>query len=147
MLESPHGNRIGSMHSETPTDRPGLRLDKWLWAARFFKTRQLAVAAVSGGKVELNGQRAKPGKEVHPGGLLRIHREGLEWAVRVEQLPTQRRPAAEAVLCYSEDEQSRLRREARIAEQRLLRQTLSLPPQGRPSKRDRRLIQRFTQAE
>ena len=70
------------------------RLDKWLWAARFFKTRQLAGEAINGGKVHLNGQRTKPGKEVRAGSQLRIHKGSLEWDIEVRVLATQRRPAA-----------------------------------------------------
>ncbi|MES9937853.1 MAG: RNA-binding S4 domain-containing protein, partial [Sedimenticola sp.] len=88
-----------------------LRLDKWLWAARFFKTRQLAVEAINGGKVHLNGQRTKPGREVKPGSQLRIHKGSLEWDITVRQIPKQRRPASEAVNFYEESEQSRQRRE------------------------------------
>ena len=77
-----------------------MRLDKWLWAARFYKTRQLAVEAISGGKVHLNGQRTKPGKAVDIGSEIRIHKGPLEWEITVEALPKQRRPAKEAVLFY-----------------------------------------------
>ncbi|MES9956548.1 MAG: S4 domain-containing protein [Sedimenticola sp.] len=121
-----------------------LRLDKWLWAARFFKTRQLAVEAINGGKVHLNGQRTKPGREVKPGSQLRIHKGSLEWDITVRQIPKQRRPASEAVNFYEESEQSRQRREKVIADQKLIRAAAPQPPSSKPSKRDRRMIHRFT---
>ncbi len=121
-----------------------LRLDKWLWAARFFKTRQLAVEAINGGKVHLNGQRTKPGKEVQPGSRLRIHKGSLEWDVEVVALNKQRRPAAEAALLYREDEASRLARQEQVRLQRLVG-TQAAERAGKPSKRDRRMIHRFTQ--
>ncbi|MBT8440101.1 MAG: hypothetical protein KJO91_10270, partial [Gammaproteobacteria bacterium] len=88
-----------------------MRLDKWLWAARFFKTRQLAVEAISGGKVRMNGQRTKPGKSVDIGTELRIHKGSFEWLITVDELPKQRRPAKEAVNFYTEDPASREKRE------------------------------------
>ena len=72
-----------------------MRLDKWLWAARFYKTRALAGEAVEGGKVHLNGQRTKPGKDVRPGSRLDISKGGLEWHIQVVLIPRQRAPAAE----------------------------------------------------
>lgn len=120
-----------------------VRLDKWLWAARFFKTRQLAVEAIAGGKVQVNGQRVKPGRAVQPGMRISIHKDSLQWDIEVLGIGRQRRPAAEAVLLYAEDEASRTRREALIRQRR--EQGLGLSPPGeRPTKRDRRQIQRFT---
>jgi ribosome-associated heat shock protein Hsp15 len=120
-----------------------MRLDKWLWAARFFKTRQLAVEAINGGKVHLNGQRTKPGKDVEIGSALRIHKGSLEWEIIVQELPKQRRPAKEAAGFYSESESSKLKREQLQEEIRLQRSALPLMTSSRPSKRDRRLIHRF----
>ena len=128
----------------TAPDR--MRLDKWLWAARFFKTRQLAAEAVSGGKVHLNGQRTKPGKDVRVGSRLRIHRGSLEWDIEVQQLPPQRRPASEAVTFYTETEESRRKREQAIETQRALRAAMPAAPGGRPTKRDRRMIHKFRQS-
>ncbi|MEW7976935.1 MAG: S4 domain-containing protein [Candidatus Sedimenticola endophacoides] len=130
-----------------PGQPTGLRLDKWLWAARFFKTRQLAVEAINGGKVHLNGQRAKPGREVRPGTRLRIHKGSLEWEITVEKIPKQRRPASEAITFYSESEQSRDRREAIMAEEKLLRAAAPRTPESRPNKKQRRMIHRFTRGE
>lgn len=122
----------------------GMRLDKWLWAARFFKTRQLAGEAINGGKVHLNGQRTKPGKEVRIGSRLRIHKGSLEWDIEVKAIPRQRRPASEAIHFYAEDEASIMKRQQRIEEQRELRAANPKPEGGKPSKRDRRHIHRFT---
>jgi ribosome-associated heat shock protein Hsp15 len=124
-----------------------MRLDKWLWAARFFKTRSLATEAVEGGKVHLNGQRTKPGKTVKVGSRLLIHKGELEWSVEVLDLPAQRRPASEARLAFREDEQSRERREQLVDERRAQRKLATAQPSSRPSKRDRRLIHRFKQGE
>ena len=122
-----------------------MRLDKWLWAARFFKTRALASEAVEGGKVHLNGQRSKPGKDVRVGSRLQIHKGGLEWQVEVAALPKQRRPASEAQGFYIEDEASRQRREETVAQLRAARQATPLQTPSKPNKRDRRLIHRFKQ--
>ena len=124
-----------------------MRLDKWLWAARFFKTRQLAIEAINGGKVHLNGQRSKPGKEVKAGSQLRIHKGSLEWEITVRVIPKQRRPAAEAIHFYEETEQSRLKREQMIEDQRILKAAAPKMPTSKPSKRDRRMIHRFTGKE
>lgn len=121
----------------------GMRLDKWLWAARFFKTRHLAVEAINGGKVHLNGQRSKPGKEVKIGNHLRIHKGSLEWDLEVLAMNKQRRPASEAVLLYRESAESLQRRERQQEEQRLLR-AANPQPSTKPSKRNRRMIHRFT---
>jgi len=122
-----------------------MRLDKWLWAARFFKTRALAGEAVEGGKVHLNGQRSKPGKDVRVGSRLQIHKGGLEWQIEVAVLPTQRRPASEAQNFYIEDDASRQRREEAVAQLRAARQATPLQTASKPNKRDRRLIHRFKQ--
>ncbi len=118
-----------------------IRLDKWLWAARFFKTRQLACEAVNGGHVEVNGQRAKPGRSIQPGTRLHITKGTLEWDLVVRGLSRQRGPAVQAALLYEEDEASRARRQELARERR----ELGSAPDTRPNKRDRRLIQRFLQ--
>jgi ribosome-associated heat shock protein Hsp15 len=120
-----------------------MRLDKWLWAARFFKTRALASEAVEGGKVHLNGQRTKPGKDVRVGSQLQIHKGSLEWQIEVLVLPAQRRPASEALGFYREDEASQQRREVAVAEIRAARKATPLQTPSKPNKRDRRLIHRF----
>lgn len=120
-----------------------LRIDKWLWAARFFKTRSLAAEAVAGGKVEINGARAKPSRAIHPGDQVSIRRGSYEWAVIVMGVAARRGPAPEAQQLYQETEESIRKREAAAAQLKLER-----PPEfdssGRPSKKDRRAIQRFT---
>ena len=121
-----------------------IRLDKWLWAARFFKTRTLAVAAVAGGKVHAGGQRVKPAHAVRMGEVLSIQRGPDQYIVTVKALSDRRGPAKEAVLLYEESIESRERREA-LGEQRRLSQFGSPPPTGRPTKQDRRRIVRFTQ--
>jgi ribosome-associated heat shock protein Hsp15 len=120
----------------------GVRLDKWLWAARFFKTRHLANEAIAGGKVHLNGQRTKPGKDVTVGAKLEISKDQLSWEITVIALSSRRGPAKEAVLLYEETPHSLAKRQADI-EQRRADQASDVVSDGRPSKRDRRLIHRF----
>jgi ribosome-associated heat shock protein Hsp15 len=120
----------------------GVRLDKWLWAARFFKTRHLANEAIAGGKVHLNGQRTKPGKDVTVGAKLEISKDQLSWEITVIALSSRRGPAKEAVLLYEETPDSLAKRQADI-EQRRADQASDVVSDGRPSKRDRRLIHRF----
>ena len=119
-----------------------LRIDKWLWAARFYRTRSLAARAVEAGRVKLNGERTKPGKGVRPGDRLEVRSGELLWALEVRAVALKRGPAAEAVLLYAEDQQSRTRREHMI----LMRRAGPHPAHahGRPTKRDRRMIRRFT---
>jgi len=121
----------------------GIRLDKWLWAARFFKTRQLAVEAINGGKVQVNGQRSKPGKTVKAGARLIVHKGSLKWDLLIKAISRQRRPASDAALLYEESEESRLRRQALVRERREGAAAVAAA-MGRPNKRDRRMIQRFT---
>lgn len=131
------------MKSRKMQSPDNMRLDKWLWAARFFKTRKLACEAIIGGKVHLHGRRTKPGREVKPGSLVRIHKGALEWNIEVLIIPKQRRPASEAKTFYAEEAESVSRRETVIEQQRLLRAAAPSRPAGRPGKRDRRLIHRF----
>jgi ribosome-associated heat shock protein Hsp15 len=120
-----------------------VRLDKWLWAARFFKTRSLAAEAASGGKIEINGEGAKPSRVVRVGDRMSIRRGPYEWTVIVKSTSRLRGPASEAQQLYGETEESARKREAAAAQLKLER-----PPEfessGRPSKRDRRAIARFT---
>jgi len=128
-----------------PGDSETMRLDKWLWAARFFKTRALAAEAVEGGKVHLNGRRTKPGKGVQHGSRLQVNKGGLEWDIEVKVIPKQRRPASEARDFYTEDDASRQRREQATAALRAARDAAPLQTASKPNKRDRRLIHRFKQ--
>jgi len=125
----------------TDPDNPGLRLDKWLWAARFFRTRVLATEAVNGGKVHVNGERCKPARRLRPGDKLTVQRGGEVMDVEVLGLREQRRPAVEAQLLYAETSESMARR---IAEAERRREQPVDPGVGRrPDKRDRRQIRRF----
>ncbi|TNF06385.1 MAG: ribosome-associated heat shock protein Hsp15 [Gammaproteobacteria bacterium] len=119
-----------------------VRLDKWLWAARFFKTRALAKAAIEGGKVHIDGQRAKPSKEVSTGIHLVIRQGWDEKTVIIENLSEQRRGASEAAQLYRETEDSIAQREKR-AEERKAANLLRPSPDHRPSKKERRQIHRF----
>ncbi len=126
-------------------DKEGVRLDKWLWAARFFKTRSLATQAVNGGKVHLNGKRAKPAKMINIGDELRIQRGLEEFFVLINGLNEKRRPAKEAVLLYSESDESISARRDNSEKRRLMRAAdgSMAAPLKRPGKRDRRLIRNF----
>lgn len=126
------------------TDR--VRLDKWLWAARFFKTRTLATEAVAGGKVHVGGQRCKPSHTVRMGEMLRIQRGPEEYLITVMALSDRRSPASAAALLYEETADSRQQREALREQRRLECSPLPQPP-GRPTKQDRRRIMRFTQGD
>ena len=119
-----------------------VRLDRWLWAARFFKTRALAAAAVGGGKVELNGARAKRAKPLAVGDRLRIRRGPFEYLVVVRALAEHRAPPAAAAALYDEDAEGRRRRE-RLAEQLRVAPSLRYEGKGRPTKKDRREIERL----
>jgi len=122
-----------------------IRLDKWLWAARFFKTRKLAADAVAGGKVHVNGQRSKPGKEVKIGTHLLISKDHYSWDITISAINSQRRPAKEAVLLYQETPESHARRQAQVALQREQRILFDHGREHRPNKKQRRQIHRFKQ--
>ena len=116
-----------------------VRIDKWLWAARFFKTRSLAAAAVENGKVRWNGERIKPARLLKAGDLLHIDNGATVWQVAVRRLSDKRGSAAIAQTLYLETEASLARRLAE-AEQRKLFHEPAAALKGRPTKRDRRLI-------
>ena len=120
-----------------------VRIDKWLWAARFFKTRSLASQAVEGGRARLNGERTKPSKEIKAGDKVLVHIGEFEWEVTVSLLSDRRGPAEVARTLYAESEASRRRREEQVAERRLFHNPAA-EIKGRPTKRDRRMIHRFT---
>ena len=129
------------MHDQDSDEE--IRIDKWLWAARFFKTRSLAAESVAGGKVEVNGGRPKPSRIVRVGDHLSVRRGVYEWTVIVKGVAKNRGPASEAQLLYEETEESVRGRQTVSARLRLERPPeFNLP--GRPSKKDRRAIQRFT---
>lgn len=113
-----------------------VRLDKWLWAARFFKTRNLATEAISGGKVHINGERGRPGKRVHIGDELHITRGQEHFIVSVLKLDNVRRGATEAALLYEETAQSQEQRQ----QFRQHRSVSRIAPASRPGKQDRRKL-------
>lgn len=133
-------------HPPASTGEARVRLDKWLWAARFFKTRTLAAEAVAGGKVHRAGQRSKPSHLVRVGEMLRIQRAFEEYTVTVKALSDRRGPASEAVLLYEETAESQKQRE-QLSEQRRLQQASFPQPSGRPTKHDRRRIVHFTRQD
>lgn len=121
-----------------------LRIDKWLWAARFFKTRSLATQAVEGGRVKLNGERCKPAREVKAGDQLIIHISELEWEITLLAVSDRRGPATFARTLYEESAGSIGRRQARMDERRTqLNPAATL--KGRPTKKDRRKLHRFNE--
>jgi ribosome-associated heat shock protein Hsp15 len=120
----------------------GVRMDKWLWAARFFKTRSLAARACELGRIQSNKQLVKPAREVRVGDLLQIRTEGGDFEVEVLQLSELRGPAPVAQKLYQETETSRELR-LKLAEQRRAGMNFTPAPQKRPSKRDRRKIRQF----
>jgi len=120
----------------------GVRMDKWLWAARFFKTRALAARACELGRIQANNQPTKPAREVRAGDLLQIKTEGGDFQVEVLLLSEVRGPASVAQTLYCETEASRELR-LKLAEERKATMQFAPAPQGRPSKRDRRKIIQF----
>jgi ribosome-associated heat shock protein Hsp15 len=120
----------------------GVRMDIWLWAARFFKTRPLAKRACELGRVLSNGQIAKAAREVRIGDQLRVTNEGGEFQIEVLVLSEARGPASVAQTLYRESEESRELRQKAAAERKAMRE-FEILPEGRPSKRDRRHIIRF----
>ena len=120
----------------------GVRIDKWLWAARFFKTRSLASHACEFGRVEANGQPAKPSREVRPGDLLRVKIEAGDFQIEVLLLSEMRGPAPVARTLYRETDASRDAR-LKLAEERKAMPHFEATREGRPSKRDRRTLDRF----
>jgi ribosome-associated heat shock protein Hsp15 len=128
----------GDPDPRAPRPPAGLRVDKWLWCARFFRTRSLAQAAVEGGHVQVNGERVKSSRQVRIGERLRIQRDEERFEVEVTGLPTRRGPAAEARTQYRETAES----EAARLQARELRRLTTVGPTRRPDKRDRRDLMR-----
>ncbi len=119
-----------------------VRLDRWLWAARFFKTRALAAAAVAGGKVHVNGLRAKPAKQLQAGDALRVRVGPYEWLITVRGLSERRGPPKTVAALYEEAPEGRAARE-RLAEQHKIAPAPAYQGKGRPTKKDRREIERL----
>jgi ribosome-associated heat shock protein Hsp15 len=130
--------------SEEPAQR--LRVDKWLWAARFYKTRALAAAAVEGGKVQVNGERVKPAKLLKAGDALVVRNGPFAWDIAVLALSERRGPAMEAAKLYRESADSRKAREEKAALIKAERHSSPVYLKGRPTKKERRQIIRFTRA-
>lgn len=125
----------------TQTDKAGVRLDKWLWAARFYKTRSLATQEIDKGRVQVNGQVAKPARELKPGDLLEIRQAGqVARVLRVVALSHVRGPAPVAQSLYEETQESIARREAHARQRRETPDPALAIEQGRPTKRDRRRL-------
>lgn len=124
----------------SPVDK--LRIDKWLWAARFFRTRSLASAAVEAGQVRINGERVKPARAVHAGERVEVRKAGLAWEVEVIGIAERRGSASEASKLYVELEDSRRLREETVASRSA---AAASDPRfdGRPTKRDRRKLEDF----
>lgn len=123
-----------------------VRIDKWLWAARFFKTRSMAAKAVGGGHVHVNGQRIKPSRIVQIGDELQIRREQTEFVIIVQDISDKRGPAPVARTLYEETEDS-IRRREMTDRQRRLENIAAAGPTRRPDKRDRRKIRKFTRKD
>ncbi|HEY6528477.1 MAG TPA: ribosome-associated heat shock protein Hsp15 [Cellvibrionaceae bacterium] len=128
------------MSERTPVQ--AVRIDKWLWAARFFKTRNLAKTAIEGGKVQVNGQRVKPSKDIALNMLLTIRQGFEEKTVLITGLSEQRGPAAVAATLYEETADS-LQKRLLQQEQRKLQQAAAPYLEGRPNKKQRRQIHQF----
>jgi ribosome-associated heat shock protein Hsp15 len=123
-----------------------MRLDKWLWAARFFKTRSLAQQAIAAGRVKLNDARVKSSHELKTGDALAIRVGDFEWQITVKELSDKRGPAEQARKLYQESEASRAERERRKDLRRWSAEPASTL-KGRPTKRDRRSLEKFTQSD
>ncbi len=127
------------------TDKDKIRLDKWLWAARFYKTRALATEAIRGGKVHLNGQRFKPSHNAEIGHVIRIKKEAIEQTVVIRDLSSKRGPASIAQTLYEETEESIELRQKRTQERKAMFDGMPQYTVRRPSKKDRRKIIQFKQ--
>jgi ribosome-associated heat shock protein Hsp15 len=130
-------------HADAPasgTER--LRIDKWLWAARFYRTRSLAAAAVEAGQVRVGGERVKPSRAVHAGETIEVRKAGLAWTVEVTGIADRRGTATDAAQLYREGEDSRAARDDEVARRRAAAASAQQAP-GRPTKRDRRKLLDF----
>lgn len=138
-----HANH-GTGESTRSDNKPRVRLDKWLWAARFYKTRAIAKEMIEGGKIRYNGQRIKPGKEVSPGATIILRQGPDEKTIIVKGVAEKRGGAPQAALLYEETEESIAKRQADKAMRKSV--AISKPePQSRPNKKQRRQITRFNE--
>jgi ribosome-associated heat shock protein Hsp15 len=135
------------MHQGNEEPERSARLDKWLWTARFFKTRALAADAIDGGRVEVNGEKAKRAKGVRPGDAIRVRLGPYEHRLTITAVARLRGSASVAAGLYLEDPEGRAARERLIAQHRLAAQRGDLGTKGRPTKRDRRDIERWKKGE
>ncbi|MGH7630074.1 MAG: RNA-binding S4 domain-containing protein [Gemmatimonadales bacterium] len=124
-------------------ERDRVRIDKWLWAARFYKTRSLATEAVAGGKVEVNGERAKPARLVRIGDNVAVRQPPFDWRLTVRGLAARRGPASVAQGLYEETAESRAERERLRERLRTAQPLFGYQEKGRPTKKDRRQIDRW----
>jgi ribosome-associated heat shock protein Hsp15 len=131
------------MTGERPEGDDRVRLDKWLWAARFFKTRSLATEAAAGGKIEVNGESAKPAKLVRTGDTIHLRLGGFDHVLVVRALAERRGTATQAQALYEETAESRAARQRQSDQLRLARAGMPVDDAGRPSKKDRRDIERL----
>ncbi len=143
-----HGRDAGDEDEEGAAGEPGeaLRVDRWLWCVRLYKSRSLATAAVAGGHVHLNGARVKPAHAVTPGDRLSVSQGGLEREFTVRAIPERRGPAPEARACYEESADS-VARAARVGEARRLAALTTPRPEGRPDKKERRDLLAFARRQ
>ena len=138
-------SKNNNKYENTESDK--IRLDKWLWAARFYKTRALATEAIRGGKVHLNGQRFKPSHNAEIGHAIRIKKESIEQTVIIRELSGKRGPASTAQTLYEETQESIELREKRTQERKAMFEGMPQYTVRRPSKKDRRKIIRFKQEQ
>ncbi len=126
------------------TEDKRIRIDKWLWAARFYKTRAMAAAAVSGGKIDLNGGHTKSAKAMKAGDRMALRIGAYEWDITIVALSDRRGPATEAQKLYTETQQSQEARREKAAQLKAERQSAPIYARGRPTKKERRHIHKFT---
>lgn len=142
--------RPAAPEQTNPGRGPGVlekvRLDRWLWAARLYKTRSLAAQAIEGGKIQVNGDRAKRSKLLQIGDQVRVRRGPFEYQLVVRALSEHRGPAAQAATLYQESDASRQRRETLMAQLRMAR-VPTYEGKGRPTKRDRRRLEKLRRSE
>jgi len=136
-----------NINKTSHTESDNIRLDKWLWAARFYKTRSLATEAIKGGKVHLNGHRVKPSHHVETGHMVRIKKDSIEHTVIIRALSGKRGPARVAQTLYEETQESIDKREKNILERKAIFAGMPQHAVKRPSKKDRRKIIRFKQEQ
>jgi len=135
---------MGSNHGDTPSGP--LRVDKWLWCARFYRTRRLAAEAVNSGRVRMHGQRLKPARTVQAGDVLSVRRGPYRYTFTILATTPTRQPAAAAAKLYEEHAES-LEARRRLAEQVQAGNAALASPRGRPTKRERRKLIRFRRGE